>query len=114
MLKTPCREAQIGVWRSTEAASSECWIDRSEGPAEVPLGTDLKCAECQKKGLRVAGLLAMSGILGGRQDGCLDWNKFTVAVLEGAMPLDSSMRQAFPIIPGGVHSIAQGRVESTQ
>lgn len=37
--------------------------------------------------------------MGGEQDGCLDCSKFTVAVLGGAMPLDSNMLQAFPIIP---------------
>ena len=40
--------------------------------------------------------------MGGGQDGCLDCSKFTVAVLEGAMPLDSNMLQAFPISLSGL------------
>ena len=43
------------VWRGTDAASSRCWTESPEGPADVPLGKDLRTGRMGKAGLSVMG-----------------------------------------------------------
>ena len=91
--------AQIGEWRGTEAASSKCCTDSTEGPAEVPFGKDLRMWRMSKEGLSVSGSEEDTGDRGTGQEGCLSCNKCNVVSVIGAVPLDKKIRQAMPSNP---------------
>ena len=80
-------------------ASSRCWTESPEGPADVPLGKDLRMGRMAKAGLSVMGSEVTFGATGGGQDGCLPFNKCHVVSVFGATPLDRSIWQALPVIP---------------
>ena len=96
---TSLREEPMEVWRGTDAASSRCWTESPEGPADVPLGKDLKTGRMGKAGLSVMGSEVTFGATGGGQDGCLPFSKCHVVSVFGATPLDRSIWQALPVIP---------------
>ena len=65
ILTIPCKEAEIGVWRATQSASSKFCTEIPKVPAEVPLGKDLKMLWMSNVELRATGSRVPVGVVVG-------------------------------------------------
>ena len=77
-------------------ASIKCCIRRSEGPAAVNLGKDLRMFIRLRSGGNLKSVFDGRGIAGQALLGCLLMSSFQVSSLLGATPEDVRTWQAFP------------------